>query len=367
MRFLMLNWRDPLNPKSGGAERVTQAYLAELKRRGHGVFWYANEFPGCRPGDVIEGIEVVRGGASGSSVAKARQWYRRQARFDLVIDQHHGIPWYAPWWAGTRCVAYIHEVLGPIWDAFYPWPMNRVGRLQERWTHWCYRKVPFWTPSESTRQALLRTGVKEVKVIPNGVDTVPVSALEGKDLAQPVRLITVSRLAANKRVDHAIRALKQLLEAGVEATLTVVGGGESELALKELARELGIVERVVFTKQLEEEEKNRKLRQAHLLVHASIREGWGLNVIEANAMGTPAVVYPVAGLVDSTVHNETGLVTEFETPESLARTIRDLLETPREYDRLRVNAWKRSRTFAWDLVLPLACDWLEEKAAKRQG
>ena len=41
---------------------------------------------------------------------------------DLVIDQHHGIPWYAPWWCGTNCIAYIHEVLGPIWDAFYPWP-----------------------------------------------------------------------------------------------------------------------------------------------------------------------------------------------------------------------------------------------------
>ena len=42
-------------------------------------------------------------------------------------------------------------------------------------------------------------------------------------------------------------------------------------------------------------------------------------MIEANAMGTPAVVYPVGGLVDSTVHGQTGLVSEAETPESPGR------------------------------------------------
>src|SRR3954454_23478902 len=35
MRFLMLNWRDPKNPISGGAERVTLAHLAALVERGH--------------------------------------------------------------------------------------------------------------------------------------------------------------------------------------------------------------------------------------------------------------------------------------------------------------------------------------------
>jgi glycosyltransferase involved in cell wall biosynthesis len=363
MRFLMLNWRDPINPKSGGAERVTQAYLAELKRRGHEVYWYANEFPGCRPGDEVEGVQIVRGGGSGSSVIQARRWCRAQARFDLVIDQHHGIPWYAPWWAGTSCVAYIHEVLGPIWDAFYPWPICSVGRIQERWTHWWYRNVPFWTPSDSTRKSLLSNGVREIKVIPNGVDTIPIPVLEPKPLGTPVRLITVSRLAPNKRVDHAIMAAKELAARGVEVELTVVGGGEVEPALRELAGRLGIAQHVVFAKQLSELEKNQKLREAHVLVHASMREGWGLNVIEANAMGTPAVVYPVAGLVDSTVHNETGLVTGQESPGAIAGAVQDLLAKPGDYERLRRNAWERSKSFAWSRVLPLACDWLEQQAS----
>ena len=143
MRFLMLNWRDPSNPKSGGAERVTLAYLAALKKRGHEVYWFANEFVGCIPEEVIQGISIVRGGGQGSSVMEAVRWYRRQKLFDLVIDQHHGIPWFAPWWCRTNCIAYLHEVLGPIWSAFYPWPINMVGQCQERCMHWLYRSVPF--------------------------------------------------------------------------------------------------------------------------------------------------------------------------------------------------------------------------------
>src|SRR5512137_1367905 len=170
MRFLMLNWRDLKNPAAGGAERVSHAYLAALQQRGHEVFWFANEFPGAKPEEVIQGIPVVRGGGSGRSVLKARHWHQAQKPFDLVIDQHHGIPWYAPWWSDANCVAYIHEVLGPIWDAFYTWPWNTIGRLQERWTHWLYRKIPFWTPSESTARALKQHGVRSVTVIPNGTD-----------------------------------------------------------------------------------------------------------------------------------------------------------------------------------------------------
>jgi glycosyltransferase involved in cell wall biosynthesis len=363
MRFLMLNWRDPGNPLSGGAERVSLAYLAELVRRGHECSWFANGFPGATPSEIVEGIQVVRGGGKGTSVFAARKWLRSQPRFDLVIDQHHGIPWYAPWWCGTNSIAYIHEVLGPIWHSFYPWPLAVLGRQQERWTHWAYRNVPFWVPSESTRQALHEHGVREVMVFPNGVDTKPLPQLEPKPFGGRLKIIAVSRMAPNKRVDHAIRTVEVLARRGVNVSLTVVGGGESLPGLKGLVAERGLQERVNFTGPLPEIAKNEALCQAHVLVHTSVREGWGLNVIEANAMGTPAVVYPVGGLVDSTLHNETGLVAQTESPESLADACEVVLNSPGLYDRLRLNAWNRARALQWENVLKPACDWLESRAA----
>jgi len=187
MRFLMLNWRDPKNPRSGGAERVTEGYLAALAGRGHEVYWFANHFPGAAMEESVEGIHIRRGGGIGSSILEARRWVRTQPRFDLVIDQHHGIAWFAPWWCGTRCVAYIHEVLGPIWETFYPRPWCDVGRVQERWTHYLYRNVPFWTACESTRDGLRRHGVRHVSLIRYGVHTRALGELEGKPLAWAIR------------------------------------------------------------------------------------------------------------------------------------------------------------------------------------
>jgi glycosyltransferase involved in cell wall biosynthesis len=362
MRFLMLNWRDPENPEAGGAERVSLAFMRALRQRGHEVFWFSNAFPGASSEYERDGIRFVRGGGKGSSIWAAWCWYRRQPRFDLVIDQHHGIPWYAPWWCRTRCVAYIHEVLGPIWHVFYPGLLGWIGRWQERWTHWLYRNVPFWVPSESTRRALRAHGVRQVVVWPNGCDTTPLPELEPKPLKPPLRLVVVSRLAPNKRVAHAVRTLQVLVSSGVDAELTVVGGGAEERHLRQLAQELGLSQRVRFTGPLPEPLKNEELRRAHFLLHASVREGWGLNVIEANAMGTPAVVYPVAGLVDSTIHGQTGWVVPRETPEDLAETVRSLLQQPQVYEQCRRQAWARAHEFQWSVVLPRVCDWLEAQA-----
>lgn len=365
MRFLMLSWRDPRNPKSGGAERVSQAYLAALRQRGHDVYWYANDFSGGQHEEVIDGVRIVRGGGQGSSVFKAIRWYRQQQPFDLVIDQHHGIPWFAPWWCRTNCVAYLHEVLGPIWAAFYSWPLSSIGRWQERWTHWLYRKVRFWVGSESTQRALQRRGVRDVTVIHYGIDLAPLAQLESKPLALPLRLIAVSRLAPNKRVDHAIEAVKILLQRGIETQLTIVGSGEVESLLRQMANQPELAGHVTFTGQLSEAEKDLQFRRAHLLVHTSIREGWGLNVLEANAMGTPAIVYPVDGLVDATIDGQTGIVTRQETPASVAEGIMALLKTPEKYQRFREQACARTREFQWSQILPPACDWLEKQAGRK--
>ena len=361
----MLNWRDPRNPLSGGAERVSLAYLKAMKARGHEAYWFANDFPGAAREEAFEGIKIIRGGGKGSSVLKAIQWYRQQPRFDLVIDQHHGIPWYAPWWCRTNCVAYIHEVLGPIWSSFYPWPWSAIGQTQERWTHWLFRDTPFWTPSDSTRKVLQQHGVRDIHVFPNGTDATPLAALDATPLAAPIRLAAVSRLAPNKRVDHVIRAVKILSQRGADVRLAIVGTGEVEDSLRQLAASLGVADKIEFTGRLDEQKKDDYLRRAHFLVHTSVREGWGLNVIEANAMGTPAIVYPVGGLVDSTLDNETGLVTRGETPEAVADAVMEIMRSPEKYDALRVNAWNRSRKLVWPEVLPPACDWLEAQAAKK--
>jgi len=197
------------------------------------------------------------------------------------------------------------------------------------------------------------------------VHTVALPHLDPKPLSPPFRLIMVSRLAPNKRIDHGIQALRCLRNRGLESELTIVGAGDMEPAWKGLTHRLGLERQVIFTGALGETEKDERLQQAHLLLHTSLREGWGLNVIEANALGTPAVVYPVAGLTESTLHEQTGLVASAETPEALADSVALCAREPDRYDRYRLAAWERAKTFHWSRVLPPACDWLEQQASRR--
>ena len=363
MRFLMLNWRDPHNPLAGGAERVTEGYLSALRGRGHEVVWFAHAFTEAPAEEEIRGLRIVRAGGKGSAMFAAWRWCRQQPRFDLVIDQHHGLPWFAPWWCGTRCIAYIHEVLGPIWRSFYRPLTAAFGQGQEKRAIWLYRQVPFWTASASTKMLLEQIGVRRVQLIPYGVHTQALPELDPKPLARPLRLIVVSRLAPNKRIEHAIRAYAILRQRGVQATLTVVGSGLGEPTLRSLAAELAPDPPVHFTGSLTEADKDARLREAHVLIHTSLREGWGLNVIEANAMGTPAVVYPVAGLIESTLDDQTGVVTSNESPETVADVLAALAQDPERYDRYRRAAWERAKAFHWSQVLPPACDWLEAQAS----
>jgi glycosyltransferase involved in cell wall biosynthesis len=80
---------------------------------------------------------------------------------------------------------------------------------------------------------------------------------------------------------------------------------------------------------------------------ASVREGWGRVVTEANSLGTPAVVYDRPGLRDSTVHEQTGLITRPD-PSSLAAGIVRALTEQGLYERLQTGAWEWSRQFTWE-------------------
>ena len=70
LRFLMLNWRDPENPASGGAERVSLAYLAALVDRGHQVWWHAHTFKNAPEEAMLEGVHIRRAGNMASSILK---------------------------------------------------------------------------------------------------------------------------------------------------------------------------------------------------------------------------------------------------------------------------------------------------------
>jgi glycosyltransferase involved in cell wall biosynthesis len=173
-----------------------------------------------------------------------------------------------------------------------------------------YRSVPAVVLSESTKADLLSLGFRDdrVAVVPPGIDS-PSGPPDTE--TEPGLLVYVGRVAPSKGVGDLLRALALVRAHGVDARLQVVGRGprtETE-TLSGLVNELGVEDSVTFRGFVDEGEKERLLARASLVLMASVREGWGLSVTEANAVGTPAVVYDRPGLRDSTVHEQSGLVT----------------------------------------------------------
>ena len=65
---------------------------------------------------------------------------------------------------------------------------------------------------------------------------------------------------------------------------------------------------MTFLGRVGAEELRARLARSHVLVSTSVREGWGLNVSEAAACGTPSIAYSVPGLVDSVAASGGALV-----------------------------------------------------------
>jgi glycosyltransferase involved in cell wall biosynthesis len=338
MNILILNWRDPENPKSGGAEIVTLIHAKAWSQAGHTVTWFSAQFPKCEKRTNLHGIEIVRSGGDISTYFHAVLFYFfSKKQFDLVIDQIHGLPYFTPLYVRRPKIAFIHEVAGEIWDYMYPFPINIVGKTLEKFSFTLYRSILFWTVSNSTKEELIQNGISATKIhiLQNPLTNTVLSAEPKKE--QYLTLLFVSRIVRMKGIEDVIKALFIIKKHNKHVSLWIIGEGESTYMnqLKKLIQKLNLEQQVQFFGKVSEKEKLSRMQRAHLLVHASKKEGWGLVVLESASQGTPAVVYNVAGLRDSVINNVTGIIVHENTPEVLAEMIIKLLQDKKLYHTLQ--------------------------------
>lgn len=316
MRILILNWKDLAHPAAGGAEVFTEEVARRLVDRGHEVTLFAASVAGAPEQEVVHGVQIVRRGSRFGVYRAARAFWAEQPprAYDVVVDEINTRPFLTPRWVdGTPIVALIHQLAREIWFYETPWPVAVLGRylLEPRWLR-AYRHVPALTVSESSADSLRRYhGWREVTVVPEGhtPHSVPHVARE----SEPT-IVFLGRLVRMKRPNDAIAAFRRLHERLPAARLWMIGDGP---LLEELraARTPG----VELLGRVGGEELRERLSRAHVLVATAVREGWGLNVSEAAACGTPSIGYAVPGLVDS-IRASGGAIVEPE-PEALAEAL----------------------------------------------
>ena len=346
-RILWFNWRCWVNPEMGGAEVFTREVARRLVRAGHEVTLFTSEFPGCRREEVLDGVRVVRAG--GRYTVYLRAWRHYLGRFmrenyDVVVDEVNTVPFFAPRFVcnGERVVALIHQLAREFWFYETPFPLSFLGYyFLEGWWLRGYVDVPTVTVSESSRRDLLGLGFRRVFVVSEGLGFGALDDLPEKE-GFPV-VVFVGRLKRVKRPWHALEAFRLVRRCFPRAELWVVGDGYMRRRLEGLG-----FDGVRFFGRVSEERKRDLLCRAWVLVHPGVREGWGLNVLEAAACGTPTVAYRVAGLCDSVRDGVTGFLARNGDVRDLANKIIRVLEDEGLRERLSRNCLEYARRFSWD-------------------
>lgn len=340
MRILTYNWRDIENPDAGGAEVFTHEVLKRLAARGHEVTLFTASFDGAPGEEVVDGVRIVRSGGRFSVYRRAKTYYRRRFRgeFDVVVDEINTRPFMTPTFVEEPVVALIHQLAREFWFYETPFPVSWLGYhwLEDRWLS-KYTDVPTLTVSQSTRDDLLELGFEDVAVVPEGINVEPLDVVPEK--ASDPTFLFVGRITEAKRPDHALAAFGRISECFPDAKLHVVGDGYMLDDLKSSAGDT-----VTFHGYVTEDRKLALMRESHVLLVPGVREGWGLVVTEANAMGTPAVGYDVHGLRDSIKDGETGLLCN-PNPGAMAERASALLNDWRAFGR---RALEDARQYEWD-------------------
>jgi glycosyltransferase involved in cell wall biosynthesis len=321
---------------------------------GDSVEWFTAAFPGAATEEVLDGVRIVRAGRQWTVHWEAYRRYRGQIRnrFDAVIDEVNTIPFFTPWWAGVPTFLLIFQLAREVWWYESPFPISALGYFAEPIYLRCYRHAPAFTISASTERDLRNLGFAgPITTLPIGIE--PIQVAPGPKAPIPT-ILYVGRLSPSKRVEDIVHAFDRFRRVAGPAQLWLVGDGTPRYTdvLRNLVARLGLASSVRLWGRLPAEEKQRRMAEAHLLVMTSAREGWGLVVTEANACGTPAVVYDVGGLRDAVRHEETGLVVE-ASPENLSSGMLQLWNDPALYRRLAGEAARWSTTFNFDRTAAL--------------
>jgi len=222
-------------------------------------------------------------------------------------------------------------------------PQYRLPRAMIRWA--AGRSAGIVTVCAALKDELVELGVSpgKIRVLRNGVDLALFHPQE-KAAAAPNRerpvLLSVGHLIERKGHDLVIRALP-LLPA---ARLVIAGDGPLGDALRRLAIELGVADRVQFVGAVPQRDLAGHYRAADILVLASSREGWANVLLEAMACGTPVVASNVWGTPEVVASPEAGELLDARTPDAIARAVGHLLARMPAPAAVRAYAER----FSWD-------------------
>lgn len=372
MQILAINWQDLSNPRAGGAEIHFHEIFKRIVQKGHKVTLLCSHYTGAKEYEEIDGIRIIRRGFwfvfNFSAFWEVRK-ILKQEKWDLVIEDINKLPFYSHFWHNLPLLVIVHHFfdkaifreVNPIFGTYV--------FLSERSVPWLYRDKRFLAVSESTKEELLKRGIPEqrIKVIYCGIDH-QVFRVNPDLKKDPIpTILYLGRLKKYKSVDLLIKALPLVLDKVPETRLVIVGEGDYKPELQNLTRNLELEDKVIFTGFVDGKTKVEWLHRAWVTVYPSIKEGWGLTNIEANACGTPAIASDVPGLRESVLPGKTGFLFRYGDEQDLADKIIRIITGNELRERFSREGILWASNFSWDKVVSEVEELLQDVVGNRSN
>ena len=258
---------------------------------------------------------------------KAIRQHLREHKID-IIHCHQ----YTPWVYGVLAAAGLKtKVIFTEHGRFYPdfgtWKRKLINPMLA-WLTDATTAI-----SSATKQALVtheNLSARNIEVIYNGikaVDPVPeetqqaLKAELGIAASQTV-FGTIARFDPIKNHLMMLRAFNNVLNAGKDAKLVIVGDGEMRADIETLIKELGISDHVILTGYQPQPARYLSIMDIFLL--SSFSEGTSMTLLEAMSLGKPCVVTDAGGNAEVITNNEIGLVVANNDKSAFAKAMLQL-------------------------------------------
>ncbi|MFH1882630.1 MAG: glycosyltransferase family 4 protein [Planctomycetota bacterium] len=165
---------------------------------------------------------------------------------------------------------------------------------------------------------------------------------------QILRLLTVGRLSVTKRVEILIDAIEIMHREGCEVRFTIVGGGQMQQNLKQIALNKNLANIIEFTGRIDAEDMPQVYRQNDIFISASMQEGMSNAMLEAMASGLPIITTRCEGVDELIADN--GLVVENANAEEIAKAVKKIADDRQLYKQMSIAARRQAEKFTWGRV-----------------
>ena len=196
-----------------------------------------------------------------------------------------------------------------------------------------------WGPVMAVHMKATGVDMDKVLVLPKGIDLSFFTPSTNN--SNKIEAIVTRSLQPEYRHDSILKTFGILNQKGIDFSLTIVGDGNKLQFLKDLAKELQIENKVIFTGRIPNTELPKLLQQSNIYISMPITEGVSASLFEAMACNCFPVVSDIPGNQSWIQHRENGQLIEIDNVEMLAEELIWSFKNP----KLRNEAIIRNRKF----------------------